>query len=168
VEFFPDIANPTHARLSLPASKTDPFRKGVSIYLAAAPGAATCPIAALKRLFEDDVADLDGPLFRNPDGSALTHDFFVATVREALQAAGYNSQEFSGHSFRRGAASSAAAAGYQDHEIQLLGRWLSDAYKGYIDIDENRLHHLSNSLHWVLPHTGTYEPPALHPTSSLA
>lgn len=146
VEFFPDIANPTHARLSLPASKTDPFHKGVSIYLAAAPGAATCPIAALKHLFKDDVADLDGPLFRNPDGSALTHDFFVATVREALQAARYNSQEFSGHSFRRGAASSAAAPGYQDHEIQLLGRWLSDAYKGYIGCTTSLILFIGSSL----------------------
>ncbi|KAJ2935863.1 hypothetical protein H1R20_g1230, partial [Candolleomyces eurysporus] len=168
VEFHPNIDKPTHARLNLPASKTDPFRKGVSIYLTAAPGASTCPVAALKKLFEEDPSDLDGPLFRNPDGSPLTRNFFIDTIRLTLQAAGYDSKEFSGHSFRRGAASSAAAAGCQDHEIQLLGHWVSDAYKVYIDIDQNCLHSLSNSLHWVLPHSLTYEPPALHSASHLA
>jgi hypothetical protein len=147
VEFLPSFDKPTHTRLHLPASKTDPLRKGVSIYLAAAPGATTCPIAALKHLFQEDEADLDGPLFRNPDGSALSHEFFVDTVRSALEAAGYNTKEFSGHSFHRGAATSASAAGCQDREIQLLGRWLSDAYKAYININKHRLHFLSHSLH---------------------
>ncbi|RXW11687.1 hypothetical protein EST38_g14168 [Candolleomyces aberdarensis] len=168
IEFHPDLSNPTHARLNLPASKTDPFRKGVSIYLAAAPGATTCPVTALKRLFAEDPSDPDGPLFHNPDGSPLSREFFIETIRLALQAAGYKSKDFAGHSFRRGAASSAAAAGCQDHEIQLLGRWLSDAYKVYIDIDQNRLHFLSKSLHWVLPHNLTYEPPALHSATYLA
>ena len=37
---------------------------------------------------------------------------------------------YSGHSFQRGAASAAAAAvGYTEHEMQLFGRWRSDAYK---------------------------------------
>ena len=39
VAFVPTINTPTHVLLSLPSSKTDPFRKGVSVLLAAAPGA---------------------------------------------------------------------------------------------------------------------------------
>ncbi|KAF9464689.1 hypothetical protein BDZ94DRAFT_459734 [Collybia nuda] len=35
--FVPSLDNPTHIRLDLPASKTDPFRKGVSILIAKAP-----------------------------------------------------------------------------------------------------------------------------------
>ena len=40
--------------------------------------------------------------------------------------------DFSSHSFRIGAATSAARAGVPDHLIQVLGRWKSDAYKQYI------------------------------------
>ncbi|KAJ2926046.1 hypothetical protein H1R20_g11045, partial [Candolleomyces eurysporus] len=127
IKFYPSIDNPTHARLNLPASKTDPFCKGISIYLAVATGASTCPVAAFKKLFEDNPSDLNGPLFHSPDRSPLTRNSFIDTIRLALQAAGYKSKEFSGHSFRR-----RAAAGCQDHEIQLLGWWLSDAYKVHI------------------------------------
>jgi hypothetical protein len=37
--------------LTLPASKTDPFRMGITIIIAAAPDAA-CPVKSLRHLFE--------------------------------------------------------------------------------------------------------------------
>ncbi|KAJ3534181.1 hypothetical protein NMY22_g7033 [Coprinellus aureogranulatus] len=51
VQFLPSFEKPTHLILTLPASKTDPFRKGVSVRIAAAPGKPTCPVAALKTHF---------------------------------------------------------------------------------------------------------------------
>ena len=45
---------------------------------------------------------------------------------------GYQSENYSGHSFRSGSATSAAAAGMSDWEIKLLGRWSSSAYQRYI------------------------------------
>ena len=40
--------------------------------------------------------------------------------------------DFSSHSFRNGAATSAARAGIPDHLIQVFGHWKSNAYKQYI------------------------------------
>lgn len=162
VQLLPSPDAPSHAVLTLPASKTDPFRSGVSITLAAALDQPSCPIRALQRMFTAIPRNADTPLFEGLDGAPLHRDDFIKGIRSALSLAGYKSSDYSGHSFRRGAATSAAAAGYSSHEIQLLGRWRSDAYKLYIDTDPSRILHLNRSLHWVHPQPTAFEPPALH------
>src|SRR5882724_2178265 len=52
IQFVPSLSSPSHAILTIPSSKTDPFRKGVSIIIASMPGARTCAVATLKSLFE--------------------------------------------------------------------------------------------------------------------
>jgi len=47
VVLLPNAANPTHAHLTIPSSKSDPFWKGVSVLIAAALHAATCAVCAL-------------------------------------------------------------------------------------------------------------------------
>lgn len=41
------------------------------------------------------------------------------------------------HSFRIGGASAAASAGLPNSTIQILDRWLSDAYRGYLHLSNN-------------------------------
>ena len=48
-------------------------------------------------------------------------------MRSGLKNAGIMGS-YSGHSFRRGAATTAKEAGLSESEIQLLGRWKSDSY----------------------------------------
>ncbi|KAH0580494.1 hypothetical protein H2248_012574 [Termitomyces sp. 'cryptogamus'] len=152
IQFFPDFENAMHARLTLPASKTDPFQKGVSITIAAAPGQPTCPIATLKALFVKQPHDGNAPLFKQPDGTALSYSYFIDMIRDALFAAGFNPSLYAGHSFCGGTASAAAAVGYSDYKIQLLGRWRSDSYKLYIENDPSRILHLSSLLHMASNH----------------
>ena len=61
-----------------------------------------------------------GPFFRFKDGRGLTRARFVEAVRRALVAAGIEAQSYSGHSFRIGAATTAAAKGVPDSLIKTL------------------------------------------------
>ena len=53
-------------------------------------------------------------------------------MRAALSQAGVDTAGYSGHSFRIGAASTAARAGFNDSFIQTLGRWKSAAFSTYM------------------------------------
>ena len=52
-------------------------------------------------------------------------------MREALQPSGVDITQYSGHSFRIGAATTAAVVGIEDSLIRTLGRWESAAYLLY-------------------------------------
>uniref|UniRef100_A0A1X7SJB1 Tyr recombinase domain-containing protein n=1 Tax=Amphimedon queenslandica TaxID=400682 RepID=A0A1X7SJB1_AMPQE len=71
------------------------------------------------------------------DGNPLLKEQFVAGVRKALAEVGKNPDCFAGHSFRIGAATTAAAAGVPAHIIKHLGRWSSDAYLLYVRADSD-------------------------------
>ncbi|KAJ3783467.1 hypothetical protein GGU10DRAFT_273509 [Lentinula aff. detonsa] len=131
IQFLPSFDCPTYIRITLPSSKTDPFRCSVTLIIAAFPHLPTCPVSTLKRA----------------DGFPLRRSSFISTLKQRIAAVNLDASRFSGHSFRRGAASSAAAAGYSDYEIQLLGCWHSDAYKLYLDVAVDRMLHLSARLH---------------------
>ena len=71
-------------------------------------------------------------MFHFKNGKYLTRSTFVANVRSALSQQGINPSIYSGHSFRRGAATAALDRGLGDATIKMLGRWKSDAYTRYI------------------------------------
>ena len=123
-----------YLELRLPASKTDPFRRGITLTVAAS-GDNACPVRALRHLFRWK-ASLDSPLFETASG--FTRELVVGQVRQILALLGIKGH-YSGHSFRRGAATSARLAGLSDDEIMLLGRWKSAAYRLYIDTHPERI-----------------------------
>ena len=72
--------NPTVLKILIKASKTDPFRKGVSIFLGRTDN-SLCPVAAITAYLASRGPD-SGPLFRFRKGSYLTREAFVRSVRE--------------------------------------------------------------------------------------
>jgi len=161
IKFVPSFELPSHVVLTLPSSKTDPFRKGVDILIARALGTCTCAVVALQSLFRHAHKPRGSALFMQDDGSPLSRSNFLSRIKLSLTNARFDASQFSGHSFRQGAASSAAAVRSNDYEIQQLGRWCSDSYKLYVDGSQARILLLSAHLHWVIPHSQHPEPLSL-------
>ena len=95
-----DQRRPTFMKITIKQSKTDPFRKGVTLYIGRT-NSDICPVAALLSY----LACRDsrpGPLFVFGDGRLLTRKRFVALIRAALMSAGIDQEKYCGHSFRIG------------------------------------------------------------------
>ena len=73
-----------------------------------------------------------GPVFVSEDGHSLTPGILNHHLKGLLTSAGINAQRYSSHSFRAGAATTAAEMGVPDWLIKALGRWSSEAYQIYI------------------------------------
>ena len=86
---------------------------------------------------------IEGPLFVREDSTLLSREDFIRAVRQALQEAGMNPSLYAGHSFRMGAATTAAVAGIPAHTIKRLGRW---SYQVYIKLSDSSLGSISAAL----------------------
>jgi hypothetical protein len=118
--------------LTLPASKTNPFRRSVDIHLASSQS-PLCPIAALTQLFNTYPCSPLQPLFTRPHGQSFIKQFLLSTIHHLLLQVNIPIADFSDHSIRKEAAVTAAANGISRENIQLLGRWKSDAIDLYIN-----------------------------------
>ena len=139
-----DLSHPSILRICIKQSKTDPFRKGVHIIVGAT-GDCLCPVAAVLQYLAIRGKE-PGPLFRFSNGSALTRQNFVSSVRRALSGIGLQTSLYSGHSFRIGAATTAAAQGISDALIKTMGRWESIAYTTYIQTPIDQIAAVSRRL----------------------
>ena len=100
-----NAASPSVILLNIKCSKTDQD---------------LCPITALLDYLARR-GDKPGVLFQWQEGTPLSKTRFVEAVRLALTAAHLPAQDYAGHSFRIGAATTAAMAGLEDSTIQSLG-----------------------------------------------
>ena len=137
------LVNPPCFKVHIKCSKTDAFRMGCDIYVEHGEG-SVCPICALGN-FLALRGSSEGPLFTFSDGCPLTRQQLSSTVQSILHSAGYTGS-YSGHSFRIGAATTAAARGVPDHLIKTLGRWSSDAYQIYSRTPVSSIVHVSRQL----------------------
>ena len=139
-----DYHHPFLVQVTIKQSKTDPFRKGVQVYIGRT-GDDLYPVAAMLSYLTCR-GNGDGPLFKFSNQQPLTRAKLVSQLRTALAAAGLNFSSYSGHSFRIGAATTAAAQGLEDSLIQTLGRWQSTAYLRYIHLPRHELAQVSARL----------------------
>ena len=93
-------------------NKTDVFGSGVTIHLGHT-GTPVCPVSLLLAYLARRLPR-PGPLFLLQSGNPLSRTTLVATVCRTLSSAGLDTSCLNGHSFRIGAATTAAQAGLLD------------------------------------------------------
>lgn len=137
-------SHPQWLEVRIKISKTDPFRQGVSIFVGTT-GRWLCPVASVLAYMVQRT-NRPGPMFMFKNGLFLTRTRFVTALRSALRESGIEAGKYAGHSFRIGAATTAAQCGLQDSLIQTLGRWRSSAYTLYIQTPPSTLIAVSRTL----------------------
>jgi hypothetical protein len=138
--------------INIKKSKTDPFRQGTVIHLSPN-GSQICPIQALCSYLHHHPTK-QGPLFTFSNGKFLTRRNICTSVKNFLPSV----NNISTHSFRIGAATTAAAAGHPRWLIQSLGRWTSDCFREYIRIPNGTFDMVSKSLISMPEGMSTYDP----------
>jgi len=139
--------------IKIKASKTDPFRTGSIIRLAAIINHDLCPVKAMQRYLVYRGRS-PGPLFTFSDGRYLTRNFLVAFLRMVLP----NVNNINSHSFRIGGASAAMAAGASDALIRIMGRWSSDCSNRYIRIGDTSITTFHQRMSNTAPISPTWNP----------
>ena len=142
--------------LTIKASKTDPFREGVTLIIAPTHH-SICPVRALKRYLAKSPFH-SGPLYKHKNGKCLTRQEVSRLIKKAVRKNGINPKQYSSHSFRIGAASTAAAAGISDSIIKSLGRWRSECYQRYIRINKQKLYEVPKKLVRIQDISETWSP----------
>lgn len=128
------ITNGEYMNIVLKRSKTDPFKKGITVTIGCT-GQDVCAVCTMKSLLiwhYERKSDPSTPLFLMADHLPLTRSRFISHIRWCLARVGVDPSQYSGHSMRIGGATTAAAAGFSDWEIKLMGRWRSQVYQTYI------------------------------------
>ena len=146
ISFLPTLSNPDHMSVRVKISKTDPFRTGHAI-LVGKTDQPICPVKAMQT-YLGVRSPRPGPLFQYQSGAPLTKDALTSETRQLLSISGFNPSQYAGHSYRIGAATTAASVGLPPWLIKTLGRWSSDCYERYIQCPHSLLSEVSNKLLW--------------------
>ena len=111
--------NPCLVRVTIKQSKTDPFHKGMHIYLGTTDSSVCSMVGVLPYLALRGTQD--GPLFITEYGEGLTRQIFSASLDLLLAKLQLSPNYYNSHSFCIGAATSAAQANIPDSYIKMFG-----------------------------------------------
>ena len=101
---------PQRMTVLLKSSKTDVYMRGQSLTIART-SSTLCAVSAMREYFLF-ARSQQGLLFYFQSGSFLTRGAVFDLLQDISRVAGLPSQSLKGHSFRMGAASAVAAAGF--------------------------------------------------------
>ena len=146
VLFEPDMSG---VKINVNASKTDFFRKGCCIRIGCRCDPSKpdriCPVHELKH-FMDSVPGLPNePLFRLA-GTILNRDMVTKMLDALCDRLGLDKKLFKSHSFRKGGATALKNAGVPDSVIKVIGRWLSNSYRLYVQYSDGDLFKFSDLM----------------------
>ena len=154
---------PDHITIVLHQSKTDPFRRGCTVVVYSTKS-STCPVHAFERYQRlSGSIIVTSPLFQAGRFRPLSRAAVTKTIRLLLHHAGVDDRRYASHSFRIGAATTAAAAGLPTWLIKQLGRWSSNAYMSYIHCQPS----LSTQVYELLSRTDASKQPTWEPDTHL-
>ena len=109
ITFMPR-SSPKYMLVRLKVSKTDPYRQGQIIVIGKT-NSPLCPISAMVAYLNSRPSSLDsGPIFVYVSAASLTWEKLTRETRLLISKGSLDSSEFTGHSFRIGAATTAASA----------------------------------------------------------
>ena len=130
---FTDVCFTTEGCLTLhlKSSKTGPYRQGCSLLVARSPR-SVCAVRALRKYLSLRSISGASPLYVFQSGAYLTRARVTSTLRTLLRHLSIPTERYASHSFRIGAATTAAEAGLPPWLIQTLGRWSSNRFTLYI------------------------------------
>ena len=120
--------------------KTDQYGRGTKVFI----DNDLCPVNAARSYAA--CCGASPGAFCWAAGAPLVQSRFVELVRSALTNACVPVSGYSWHSFRIGAATTAAEARVPDFAIQALGRWASPAFLRYVRTPREHLARYSSSL----------------------
>jgi hypothetical protein len=122
---------PDSMEITIRFSKTNQQGKSVTLHFVKGTEALLCPVSAMADFLRIRPVKL-GPLFIHFGGDPLTRYQFGSILKKGISAMGLSAAHFTPHSFRIGAATSAAISGVPIDTIKSMGRWQSSAVKLYI------------------------------------
>jgi hypothetical protein len=105
----------------------------------------TCPVGGIINLYQVLLKEQKRPprpdeaVFKLSDGSVLSRKRLAEILKSAAMSCGVPGSRVATHSLRRGGASTYAAAGVPDEDIQRFGRWTSDGYRRYVSSHANMM-----------------------------
>jgi len=129
---------PEGLKLSIRRSKTDQYGQGFTKALPYFDSSQYCPVVSLKKLLELSKIRSGAVFRRFSKGSKLsenrlTDQTVALLIKEYLNLAGIDSQNFSGHSLRSGFATSAAESGVEERNIMAMtGHKSTEMVRRYI------------------------------------